>query len=75
MVCLADTIECEVMRMNQKLIPLALCVGVLLLGREYYKAIRHEFYQVWDSMDELKAKKSNEAKSKGEKNEVTEQSL
>ena len=46
---MANDIKCEVMRM--KLIPLAFCIGLLLLGREYYKAIRHEFYEVWAAMD------------------------
>lgn len=42
----------EVMLM--KYVSLALCVGLFFLGREYYRAVRHEFYQVWDSMSELK---------------------
>ena len=36
---------------------LVLIGGLCMLsyfGREYYKAIRHELYQVWDSIDELK---------------------
>ena len=37
-----------------KILPLALCGFLLMVGREYYKAIRHEFYQVWDSMEELR---------------------
>lgn len=37
-----------------KYVSLALCVGLLLAGREYYKAVRHEFYQVWDTISELK---------------------
>ena len=41
----------------QKLIPIAFCGIVLLIGRRYYKAVRHELYQVWDSMDELKGEK------------------
>ena len=44
----------------QKLIPLALCGIVLLIGRRYYKAVRHELYKVWDSMDELKGKLKGE---------------
>ena len=38
----------------QKYLPLALCGVLFYLGVEYYKAVRHEFYQVWDSMSELK---------------------
>ena len=26
-------------------------------GKEYYKAIRHEFYQVWDTISEMKGEK------------------
>ena len=37
-----------------KYLSLALCGVLAYLGWEYYKAIRHELYQVWDSMDELK---------------------
>ena len=37
-----------------KYIPIALCIGLLLLGREYYRAVRHEFYQVWDTIEEMK---------------------
>ena len=40
----------------QKLIPLALCGVLFLLGRDYYKAIRHEFYQVWDTIEEMRDK-------------------
>ena len=28
------------------------------LGREYYKAIRHEFYQVWDDIEKLRGDNS-----------------
>lgn len=42
--------------MVQKLIPLALCGIVLLIGRRYYKAVRHELYQVWDSMNDIEKK-------------------
>ena len=37
-----------------KLLPLAVCGVLLLLGREYYKAVRHELYQVWDTINEMK---------------------
>lgn len=40
-----------------KYLSLALCGVVLLMGyigREHYKAVQHEFYQVWDSMEEIK---------------------
>lgn len=37
-----------------KYLSLLACAALFLLGREYYKAVRHEFYQVWDSMSELK---------------------
>ena len=38
----------------KKYLSLALCGVLFLLGREYYKAIRHEFYQVWDTIHEIK---------------------
>lgn len=31
----------------------AFCM-LFYFGREYYKAIRHEFYQVWDTIDEMR---------------------
>jgi len=37
-----------------KYLSLAMCGVLFWLGREYYKAVRHELYQVWDSMNELK---------------------
>ena len=37
-----------------KYLSLVLCGVLAYLGWEYYKAVRHEFYQVWDSMNELK---------------------
>lgn len=36
---------------------LVLIGGLCMLsyfGREYYKAIRHEFYQVWDTIEEMR---------------------
>lgn len=32
----------------------AACVAALLLQPDHYKAIRHELYQVWDSIEELR---------------------
>ena len=43
--------------MLMKYLSLALCgaIGFLdWLGRDYYKAVRHEFYQVWDTIDEMR---------------------
>lgn len=40
--------------MRMKYLSLALCGVLFYLGHEYYKAVRHEFYQVWDSISELK---------------------
>jgi hypothetical protein len=37
--------------MYMKFISLALCGVMIYFGLHYYKAIRHEFYEVWDSMD------------------------
>jgi len=33
-----------------------LCGVLAYFGWEYYKAIRHEFYQVWDTIDEMRGK-------------------
>lgn len=37
-----------------KYLSIALCGVLFWLGREYYKAVRHEFYQVWDTIDEMR---------------------
>ena len=37
--------------------PFALCGIVILIGRHFYKVVRHEFYQVWDTIGELKGEK------------------
>lgn len=40
-----------------KYVSLALC-GILFycvyVGKEHYKAVRHEFYQVWDTIEEMR---------------------
>ena len=44
----------------EKILPLAICGVIILIGwvgMEHYKAVRHEFYQVWDSMDEMRGEK------------------
>ena len=41
----------------EKIFSLALCGVVILMGYiglEHYKAVRHEFYQVWDTIDEMR---------------------
>ena len=49
--CLAGSIE----RGDPvKYLSLVLCGILFYLGREYYKAVRHEFYQVWDSFEEMR---------------------
>ena len=35
----------------------AFALGALLFREDHYDAIRHEFYQVWDSLEELRAEK------------------
>ena len=37
-----------------KYLSLVACGILFWLGREYYKAVRHEFYQVWDDIEKLK---------------------
>lgn len=32
----------------------AVCVIALLAKPDHFKAIRHEFYQVWDTISEMK---------------------
>ena len=57
-------------------VSVALCSSVLLLGRMYYKTIRHEFYQVWDTISDIdKQLEDIEKQLKGEDNETSEQRL
>lgn len=35
-------------------VAVALCIAVLFMTPDHYKAIKHEFYQVWDSINEMK---------------------
>lgn len=35
-------------------LPLVLCCVLAYFGREFDKATRHEFYQVWDTIDEMR---------------------
>ena len=46
-----------------KYLSLALCCVLAFMGREYYKAVRHEFYQVWDSLEEVKNSAKRESDS------------
>lgn len=34
----------------------AACVAAVLLQPDHYRVIGHEFYQVWDTIEELKEK-------------------
>lgn len=41
----------------EKILPLTICGVILLIGwvgMEHYKAVRHEFYQVWDTIGEMR---------------------
>ena len=40
-----------------KYLSLALCGILAYLGWEYYKTVRHELYQVWDTIGEIKGDK------------------
>ena len=47
------------MHMKRVLLGMAVAIvlGALLFKGDHYDAIRHEFYQVWDSLEELRAEK------------------
>ena len=59
--------------MKQYLFPLALCCGLLYLGRDYYRAIRNDIFELWNAVNSVKGEETGEPiKPKGEKDETAE---
>ena len=57
MVRMADRVKQGVMLMKRVLFwaAIAIAFAALLFKDDHYDAIRHEFYQVWDTIDEMRA--------------------